>query len=288
MKNIVRFYFKWLSFISAKIAGKQSIELFQRTFHPKRRFRKRELRFYNEAGHFKTTGLDEDIHCYEMGDPAHEMVLLVHGWNSNAGSMHAIASTLVSRGFYVLAFDLPAHGYSSLKKANMVSCAEALRSVIQRMLPDKPFSVISHSFGSAVVSYALSGTRFKLNRWVMLTAPNQIEDVFLEFKNMIGLNLKAYNYMAGHAEAILKEGLKDVSVQEKLKKVSCQQLLILHDSLDRMLPYQNSVDIHNSIENSNLITLENIGHYRMLSNKKVLDEIKLFISPVKEGCSAIV
>lgn len=277
MLPFIRIYFRILSGISYQTAGKQAIRLFQRTFSHRRRFRERELRFYRESGYFRTTWVDEDLHCYEWGDPSHHMVLLIHGWNSNAGSMHSLAHDLVQHGCYVVALDLPAHGHSALRTTNLMKCSSAFRALIQRLLPQQPFSVVSHSFGSAVVAHALSGSRFRIDRWAMLTSPDQVRDIFREYKESIGLGERSYVFMQQKAEEILGEKLSEVTVVKKLESITYSQLLLLHDPLDRMLPFANAEAIAGAAPAARLVTLEGTGHYRMLSDQKVVGEVRNFI-----------
>jgi len=267
----VKLYFTVLSALMPLRAGKKAFMLFQRT--RKLPFKEMEKRFYEASRKFEVPHPRENIHGYEMGNGKGKLVILVHGWDSNAGSMGAIAQILVTEGFRIVAFDLPAHGSSSLTHTNLRECAEALRALVYQLRPSEPFSVISHSFGSAVASMALAGTRYEVDKFVMLTSPNRLIDVFDEFKKQIALGGEAYQEMLLQAEGILKESVCDVNLETKGLQVKYNSLSLIHDVNDKVLPYSNSVRLSNVLPESELITIKNTGHYRMLWNMEVIRKV---------------
>lgn len=279
----IRLYFGALSVLWPGKAGEKAFRLFQRT--RKLPFKKAELEFYSQARKFDVVHPTENIHGYEMGDPFGKLIVLVHGWDSNAGSMGAIANTLAHDGFRVVAFDLPAHGHSRLTHTNLRESSEALRALIYQLRPTEAFSVISHSFGSAVATTALSGTRYKVDNFIMLTSPNRLIDVFDEFKNQIGLGEQAYQEMLQYGYTLLKEPVEAVSVETKAKQVQYNKLLIIHDLHDKVLPYKNAERLSDVLPSARLYTLKNAGHYRMLWRGDVIRKVVLEITPEKPAPS---
>jgi pimeloyl-ACP methyl ester carboxylesterase len=252
-------------------AGRKAFMLFQRT--RKLPFKEMEKRFYDVAKKFDVAHPRENIHAYEMGNAKGKLVLLVHGWDSNAGSMGAIAQVLATEGYRVVSLDLPAHGNSTLTHTNLRECCEALRALIYQVRPSQPFSVISHSFGSAVATLALAGSRYEVDKFVMLTSPNRLVDVFDEFKKQIALGEVAYQEMLQQAEGILKESVCDVNVETKALQVKYNNLSIIQDENDRVLPYSNSVRISSVLPEAELIAIKKTGHYRMLWNMDVIRKV---------------
>jgi pimeloyl-ACP methyl ester carboxylesterase len=273
----IRLYFRVLSVLWPEEAGKKAFRLFQRTL--KLPFKKAEKEFYEQARKFDVVHPAENVHAYEVGNPKGKLVILVHGWNSNAGSMGAIANTLARNNYRVVALDLPAHGYSTLTHTNLRECREALCALIYQLRPSEPFSVVSHSFGSAVATMALSGTRYTIDNFIMLTSPNRLIDVFDEFKNQIALGEQAYQEVLLQAHILLKEPLENVQVETKALNVNYNKIVLLHDENDKMLPYSNSVRLSNVLPNTQLIPLKKTGHYRMLWNAEVIRKVIFEIEP---------
>lgn len=274
--KILRVYFKFIAFVSPRLGGKSAFKLFQKV--RRKKILKREEDFFKKAEHFKIPFMKDELHCYESGDQGGDLIFLVHGWDSNAGSLSNFAFELASKGYRVISFDLPGHSLSRSNRSNLFECKEAFKSLLDNFKPDKPFSVISHSFGSGVVSYALSELDYKVDKMVFLSVPNYFKDFFSDFKRFIDIDDKAYKYMIKEANILLGESLDELCVEEKLRFVEFRQLLLIHDKYDKILPYKNSEQVFRSTDKATIKTYEKIGHYRMLWNDDVLKDTMSFIS----------
>ena len=274
--NIVRLYFKLISLFAPKFAGSKAFKLFQKVRI--KSIRKREEDFYTKANHFKVTSFKEDINCYELGAGNSDIVFLLHGWESNAGSLSKFAYQLAENNYRVISFDLPGHANYNLKYTNLAECKNAFINVIDFIKPNKPFSVLSHSFGSAVSAYTLSNLNYKIDKLVFLTSPNSILEIFTDFKKLIGLPNTAFSYLLENADLLANEKIKYFSIDEKLKHFSFSKLLLIHDEYDKIIPFKNSEEIKTMHEaNSVLIKHKRIGHYKMLWNQNIIDETLLFL-----------
>ena len=234
---IVRFYFKSISFFFPKFAGSKAFKLFQKVRI--KTIRKREEEFYKEVHHFKVSSPKEDLLCYEIGPENKYLVFLLHGWESNAGSLSKFAFHLSKHDFRVISFDLPGHAKYKANYTNLAECREAFTKVIEYIKPDKPFSVLSHSFGSAVCTYTLSKLNYKLDKIVFLTSPNSILEIFKEFKNLIGLSNHSFTYFVQKANLLANEEIKNINIDEKLKLLDFSKLLLIHDEFDKIIPIKN-------------------------------------------------
>jgi pimeloyl-ACP methyl ester carboxylesterase len=269
---LLQTYYRILSVSWPAKAGEKAFQLFQRT--RKLPVKKVEWQFYNQARKFEVVHPRENIHAYESGNPQGKLILLVHGWESNAGSMGAIANALAEEGFRVVALDLPAHGSSTLTHTNLRECREAVRALIYQLRPAEPFSVVAHSFGSAVATYALSGSRYVVDHFIMLTTPNRLIDIFDTFRTRIALGDKAYERMLGHAFTILNEPVREISVEQKALDVNYRKLILIHDVNDKVIPFAWSQRLVHKLPNTELVTLAHTGHYRMLWNPEVINQVR--------------
>lgn len=275
--KLLKVYYKIISFLAPKLGGKIAFKLFQRV--RKKNVRKREQGFYKKARHFKVPFLNQDLNCYELGDVKGELIFLVHGWDSNAGSMAKFAFELAKRDYRVLSFDLPGHAHAASDHTNLYECKEAFKSLINFIQPKDPFTIVAHSFGSALTAYTLSTLNYKVDKFVFLTSPNALLEVFTNFKNFVGISDKTFSYMLKNAEETIREEVQYVNVQDKLKNISFTKLLLVHDRADKILPYRNSQEIMNANHsNTELKTYDKIGHYRMLWNEDVLKDTLSFIT----------
>jgi pimeloyl-ACP methyl ester carboxylesterase len=152
-----------------------------------------------------------------------------------------------------------------------------MKKVLSYLNPKEPFSIVSHSLGSAVVANTLSRTNYKIDRLVFLSSPNKVNEIFMEFKEIVAMNDKAYREMVKITGRLLKAPLDTLDVDDNLKKANYNELLIIHDKNDRILSYNNSKTIEQLTPNSRLVTLENVGHYKMLWDAGVINKTVSFI-----------
>ena len=274
--NIVRLYFKLISLFAPKFAGAKAFKLFQKVRI--KSIRKREEDFYTKANHFKVASSKEDINCYELGSGNSDIVFLLHGWESNAGSLSKFAYQLAENNYRVISFDLPGHAKYNSNYTNLAECKNAFTNVIKFVKPKKPFSVLSHSFGSAVSAYTLSNLNYKINKLVFLTSPNSILEIFIDFKKLIGLPSTAFSYLLEKADLLANEKIKNFYIDEKLKHFPFSKLLLIHDEYDKIIPVKNSVEIQSkNKQNTEFIKHKNIGHYKMLWHDKIIEDTLRFL-----------
>ena len=268
MLKLIKIYYTILSFISPKLAANSAFKIFQKV--RKKDIRKREQPFYDQAKHYKLKYDKEDIDCYEFGTEHKDLVVLVHGWDSNSGCMLGFIDKLVANNKRVIAFNLPAHAFYKSNKTNYFECKNAFKLVVNKLPKHDSLSFISHSFGSGIVAFGLSEMDIKVDKLVFMTSPNYVVDIFTDFKKMIGLGDKAFELMNKKASNLLNEDVKKVATEQKLSLADFNDLLLIHDKKDKVIPFQNSVNINKAIPNSKIESFESIGHYRMLWHDDVI------------------
>jgi len=268
MLKLIKIYYTILSFISPKLAANSAFKIFQKV--RKKDIRKREQPFYDQAKHYKLKYDKEDIDCYEFGTEHKDLVVLVHGWDSNSGCMLGFIDKLVANNKRVIAFNLPAHAFYKSNKTNYFECKNAFKLVVNQLPKHDNLSFISHSFGSGIVAFGLSEMDIKVDKLVFMTSPNYVVDIFTDFKKMIGLGDKAFELMNKKASNLLNEDVKKVATEQKLSLADFNDLLLIHDKKDKVIPFQNSVNINKAIPNSKIESFESIGHYRMLWHDDVI------------------
>ena len=270
--KLIQNYFKIISSIAPSYAARKGVKVFS-TVRLKK-IKTKEVEFYTLSNEFKVPFEGhKDLSCYEMGNPKGKLVFLIHGWDSNIGSLTLFAKELMkTNNFRIIGVGLPAHGYHEEKTSNMVESGEAFKSILEYINPKEAIDVISHSFGSGVTTMGLSNSGYKADNIVFLTTPNKIKNIFDEFRDFVKVGDKAYEKMLQFAqEKILKEKIEDYTIANKLKNVNYNNLLIIHDEYDKILPFKNSEEIVSKRQNIELYKMQKIGHYRMLWNPKVVE-----------------
>jgi esterase/lipase len=274
--NVLQIYFKLISLFSSRTAASIAFKLFQKVRI--KTVRDREKEFYKKTKHFKVPSIGEDLSCYELGPENEQLIFLLHGWDSNAGSLSKIAFSLSENNFRVISFDLPGHASYQSNHTNIYECKEAFKKVVKYINPQKSFNVIAHSFGSAVTTYTFSKENFSINKIIFLTSPNSILDIFIDFKNLIKLSDKSFSILLKSAQKVLNREVKDLNVDEEIQSISFSKLLLIHDVNDKVIPFKNSESI--ALKNptkTKLIKHQDIGHYKMLWSDNVVENILSFL-----------
>lgn len=278
--KLVQNYFKFLSVVSPNIAAKQGIKVFSKV--RLKGIKTKEVEFFTLSESFDVPFEGhKPLQCYEMGNPEGKLVFLIHGWDSNIGSLTLFAKALMETNNYrIIGMSLPAHGYHDEKRTNLVESSKAFKVLLEYIDPVESFDVVSHSFGSGVVTMGLakSLSKYKADKIVFLTTPNKVSNIFLEFKKIVNLNDNVFQRLLTVVKNdILKEPIEDYTVANKLDQVNYNELLIIHDEFDKILPLRNSEEIVELNPNIRLHKMQKIGHYRMLWNPEVVDLVKQFL-----------
>ncbi len=270
MIKIIQFYFKIVANLFPKTAANQAFKLFAKV--RKKNIRKRELPFYEKAKQYKLPFEYEELNCYAFGKPTQDIVILVHGWDSNIGCMYLFAEALAKEGKYCIGFNLPGHAFSKQTQSNVFLCKEAFKVFMANLPKYEHLSILSHSFGSVVTAYGLSELDIKIDNLVFQTSPDYLKDIFLDFKKLIGLSAKSYNFLKRKAEVIVGEDLDKLATQTKLKSVHFKHLYLFHDVFDTVIPFSKSEEIYKATSNATVLKYEKVGHYRMLFNANIVSK----------------
>jgi len=266
-----------LGIIAPRTSAKIAFNLFQKV--RLKDLKKREMPFYDKVKSFNIALENDELHCYEMGNLNGKLVFMVHGWDSNAGSLLLFAEALAEKGYRVITFDLLAHHKSAKKYTNLFETKKAFKQLLKHINPKVPFSVIGHSFGASALAYTLSETHYKLDKIVLLSSNNKILEVFRGFQKFLGFNERVFQQAKSYIDEIIEEDFAKMETSKKLKAIDFNKLLIIHDKKDKIIPFYNAEQIHEAFpKKATLIPFERIGHYRMLWNKEVVQETVDFIS----------
>ncbi len=151
--------------------------------------------------------------------------------------MYGFVDELLKKNKRIISINLPAHATYKSKSINFHECKEAFQTLLKNLPEHNRLSIVAHSFGSGISTYALSETDISVDKLIFLTSPNIIEDIFIEFKELIGLNSKSYNLLKKKADLVLGEPLDELIMEEKLKQVNFNHLHLIHDVHDKIIPY---------------------------------------------------
>ncbi|MEL6673611.1 MAG: alpha/beta hydrolase [Bacteroidota bacterium] len=269
--KLIRTYFKTLSQLAPDQAGKQALKLFctPRKLSP----RAREEDFLQKARLEHVPYSRGSMPVYHYGPDDGPLLLLVHGWESRAGSMGGLAYHLSEQGYHIVAPDLEAHGKHSPMATNLFRMSEGLNAVLDHLGPKEPYSVVSHSFGSSVACYTLGQRADKIDQLILLTSPNVMIELVHIFQQQIGLTKKGASAMIRHFDRWTGHRMEFLRVADFCLKIPYEDLSIIHDKKDRVLPYYTSASLAAALPRSSMLPVQGIGHYKMLWHAEILETV---------------
>ncbi len=282
MVSIPRLFAR-LQAIDARLAGRAAWYLFTHPLPPairseaeKRLMARAQLKLA-QAEHASLRVRGYRIATYQFGHSATQRrgtVLLVHGWTSAAAFMTAPVEQLRALGYDVIAFDMPAHGKSSGRQAQLMDCAFALAAVATRHGPID--QVIAHSFGGPVTTLALAGNLSSgltdETRLHFIASPNRLADVTAKFAAALGLGQEAQRYFEAAVTAPFGGNL-DAMDGNLLLEDRPNAITILHSRDDPEVTYDAAEKFARLGNRVQLRPLDGLGHRRILHARPSMEAL---------------
>ncbi|HYO52969.1 alpha/beta hydrolase [Archangium sp.] len=209
-------------------------------------------------------------------------VLMVHGWTGRATSMAPLIRPLVDAGYRVMAYDGPAHGESTGRRAQLTLWADAILAVAKHV--GEPYAVIAHSMGCAGTTLAL-GAGLGARRAVYLAPLGNIIEMSERFAGMLAISPKVIERMRAnmcerYRESWVRYGgdwpsLLGPSIAPRLRT----PLLVLHDAEDREVDWRQADALVRAWPGAELVTTRGLGHTRICASPEVVERVLSFLGP---------
>ncbi|MGY6562445.1 MAG: alpha/beta fold hydrolase [Luteibaculaceae bacterium] len=207
------------------------------------------------------------IKLYRWGSNG-KTVFLVHGWEGQAGNFASLIPKLIEQGFTVLAFDAPAHGFSSSGKTSMFQFTRLTEHLLKRF---KPQLLVSHSFGAVALTYVLRNLpELTIDKYLLLTTPDKFTERINDIAQQVGISTKVQQRLIQRFELEAGEDIHALNISDFVEKLSVKKALILQDKKDRVLPVERARNVAKNWPVCELIELENTGHFKILHDKEAL------------------
>lgn len=205
-------------------------------------------------------------------------VMLIHGWEGYAAQLIQFVEPLVAAGFRVVTFDMPAHGGSTGRQASAFDMARAILAVSQVFSPIR--GIIAHSLGATASIFALTHG-LEIDRAVLI-APAAEPNYFARLlATRLGLSNLRTAGMLKRIEDRFGMTLEEASILRLVPKLTAP-VLVMHDSLDREVPFEQGRAIAETWPGATLELLHQLGHRRMLRDPKVIKAATDFISEERD------
>ena len=217
---------------------------------------------------------DFKIRLYEYQGSS-DAVMLIHGWEGQAGNFSALIEKLIERNFTIYAFDGPSHGQSSRGKTSLFEFTELTAVLIKKFGVRK---LISHSFGGVATSYALSvNPDIAIDRYVMLTAPDKFSDRINYVSHQVGISESVKQRLITRIQKDTDMDVAHMNTSEFVQRANVAKALILQDRQDRVVTLNQPQNIHAKWPQSSLEFVEGTGHFKILKTPAVIERTIEFL-----------
>lgn len=202
-----------------------------------------------------------------------EVILLAHGWESNAARWKKLLPFLIRTGKTIVALDAPAHGQTTGNEFNAPKYAEYLNFIIEKF---QPKIIIGHSIGGAAA--VLSLHRFPqicTEKLVLLGAPSDFKIISDNFIQLLGLNQKIKRLLEHFY--VTKFGIQIDSLKtHELGKNLMIKALIVHDIEDQVVKVEEGRKYASTWEQATYYETKGLGHG--LHQEELYQKISTFIA----------
>lgn len=213
-------------------------------------------------------GFDIQLYTWKGGS---KKIMLVHGWEGQAGNFSDIIEELLLNDYTVYAFDGPSHGFSSKGKTSLFEFTELVGVLIKRF---QVKNLISHSFGGVATTYALFNNQdIEINKYVLLTTPDKFTERIDDVSEMVGITEKVKSKLIQRLEKEIKLDVETLNVSRFVKSVHVKDSLIIHDQNDQVIPITRSKNVHRNWDVSRFKEINGTGHFRILRTKEVISMV---------------
>lgn len=198
-----------------------------------------------------------------------ETILLLHGWESNTFRWRNLISKLNEADYNIIAFDAPAHGYSSGKELNIPLYTECTQFFIKK---HNPRHIIAHSIGGMNALYNQYKYPSKnIEKIVTIGSPSELTNLMAFYKNSLKYNHKVEQVLETYFIEKFNFNVEWFKTSSFVKENDKKGLLI-HDKLDKVAPYSASEKVHKNWKGSTLLSTEGLGHsmHQEEVNNKIL------------------
>ena len=200
------------------------------------------------------------------------VILLVHGWESNTARWEKLLPYLQETGRTIVAIDAPAHGLSGGTEFNVIKYASFINVAVKHF---KPNVLIGHSIGGAACIYFQSHFKSEsIKKMVILGAPSDFTELVVNYVNLLSLNKRMNGLLYSYFSAKFKTEITSFSIAAFAKELQIPGMIV-HDKFDDVISFGEGQKIADAWNNSTFIQTEGLGH--SLHDDQVYLKIKAFV-----------
>jgi pimeloyl-ACP methyl ester carboxylesterase len=212
------------------------------------------------------------VAAWRLGDG--DAVLLVHGWEDDHSLWAPLIDALAERGRSIVAFDMPAHGFSEGEWGLHPHAGDAILAVAHELGPID--AVVGHSAGASIAALALR-EGLDADRLALVAPPLGRGNRWLRIAERLGYSQD----VASAAQATYEDGISRTRVEFDLRTALPTldvDLLVIHSLDDERMPFSDSRDVVPRCRRAELLAVSGLSHRRTARDPDVVRRITDFVS----------
>ncbi|MEO0899803.1 MAG: alpha/beta fold hydrolase [Bacteroidota bacterium] len=203
-------------------------------------------------------------------------ILMIHGWEGQAGNFAFIVDRLLPQGYNLFSFDGPAHGNSSKGPTSPFHFSQVVAEMIRRVEPDY---LITHSFGGVATVFALSqNPDIEIEKCLLYSVPDRFKDRIHDIATMVGLPESVEAKLMVEVANIWGMDPESQNVSDLVAKTNVKKAMIIADRGDKITKFAYSENVAKKWPIAQFEAVEGTGHFRILKTEFVLEKMEAFIN----------
>ena len=205
---------------------------------------------------------------YNQGKTA----VFIHGWEGGYKQFEPIIQIFINYGWTVHMIVAPGHLDLSEDESHPIKFAQALSDA--SLYIGHIDILVGHSMGAGIAGL-LSSSILTPSKLVLVAGPATFDGVLRRFANFIGLRRQIHDQFVEHVSNHVNTPISELDLISKSRSIKADTLII-HDSLDKEIPFTDGLTLSNSIERAILFNTSGYGHRRVLQAPDVVEKILCF------------
>lgn len=207
------------------------------------------------------------------------VVLLVHGWGEWAANLGAFIAPLVTAGYRVVGFDLPAHGRSSGTQTDALVNAAAVSDAAAAQ--GGAHAIVAHSMGAHAATTALH-RGLEVDAVALLAPAVRLYGVE-DFAEMLSLPQAAARGLRLTIERRYGASVWEDLAADLLARKLRTPALIVHDADDDQIAPGDMRALSEAWQGSRLVVTQGLGHGRIIRDPDVIQQVVAFLNDQRAG-----
>ncbi len=215
------------------------------------------IAFYKKGAKRKIKVDGATFYTYTYGNGP--LILMLHGWCSNAARWRVYVSRLVCLGYKVMVVDAPGHGTAPGRFLSIFLYAKGIKAILKT--ESKWHTVITHSIAglTAIAAIGNSEKKYHPSKFIMMNTFANATTILEKFSCCLGISEKVVKGSKDKMSKYLDFPIEEFSIRKHYNNINVKGLLV-YDTKDSVVPRREAEYIIENIKPLQTLKTEGLGH----------------------------